>query len=268
MAFLKKRLLVYAVLGLLLVVAHPMLIDWYLNHVAFYPSAGIDVDPGQFDAEQLFLDSQDGVKIHAFFIANSGSDRALLFLHGNAGNASHRLPTAALFAQLGLNVLLIDYQGYGLSEGQPTESGIYADGNAGLDYLLSRGFESEKITLFGRSLGGAVAIDIARNRALSGVIVCSAFSSGADMAREMGLGLMAPLLRNRFNSVDKIKQLQSPLLSLHGNLDRVIPMRLGQKLFDSASVDKQWIEITGAGHNDIIDVAGARFWQPVRDFVD
>jgi len=267
---LKKRLIAYAVVVFLLYAGHPMLIDWYLNHVAFYPSPGIDIDPDQFgmEVEQLFLESEKGVRIHVFFVPRSESDRALLFLHGNGGNASHRLPTAVQFARLGFNVLLIDYQGYGLSEGQPSESGIYADGTAGLENLLGRGFELGKITIFGRSLGGAVAVDIARNRVLAGVILCSTFSSGSDMAREMGLSGMAWLLHSRFNSVEKIKQLRSPLLSLHGNLDRLIPMRLGEKLYASASVEKEWHVISGAGHNDIIDVGGARFWQPVREFLE
>lgn len=266
---MKKRVLAYAALVLLLFAAHPMLIERYLNHVSFYPSAGIDVDPDQFDVtvEQLFLNSEAGVKIHAFFIADSGSDQALLYLHGNAGNASHRLPTAVQFAQLGFNVLLIDYQGYGMSEGQPTEAGIYADGKAGLDYLLDRGFEMGKISLFGRSLGGAVAVDIAQDRALAGVILCSTFSSGSDMAGEMGLGLIAWLVRNRFNSIEKIKRLKSPLLSLHGDRDGIIPMHLGKKLYTTAPGAKNWFEISGAGHNDIIDAGGARFWQPVVEFL-
>lgn len=266
---MKKRVLTLAVALLFLYAVQPMLIETYLNHVTFYPAPGIDIDPEQFgvEVEQLFLESVDGVRIHAFFVRNSDSDRALLYLHGNAGNASHRLPTAVQFAQLGFNVLLIDYQGYGLSEGQPSESGIYADGNTGLEHLLGRGFQYSNIILFGRSLGGAVAVDIARERALAGVILCSTFSSGADMAREMGLGLMAWLVRKRFNSVEKIKQLQSPLLSLHGELDRVIPLRLGKKLFASARVEKQWKVISGAGHNDIIDFGGVRFWQPVSEFL-
>jgi pimeloyl-ACP methyl ester carboxylesterase len=265
----KKRLLGYSVLLLLLYAVHPMLIDKYLNHIAFYPSAGIDIDPDQFGVEvrQVYLRSEDGVRIHAFYIPNSESDQALLFLHGNAGNASHRLPTAVRFAQLGFNVLLIDYQGYGLSEGRPTESGIYADGNAGLDYLHEQGFSDANISLFGRSLGGAVAVDIARNRELSAVILCSTFSSGTDMAKEMGLGLMAWSVGKRFNSVDKIKQLKAPLLSLHGDRDRIIPMRLGEKLFAAATVRKDWKVISGAGHNDIIEVAGVEFWQTVDGFL-
>ena len=87
------------------------------------------------------------------------------------------------------------------------------------------------------------------------------------MAREMGLGLLAWTVRERFNSVDKIRQLNSPLLSLHGDLDRIIPMHLGEKLFAAARTEKDWQMISGAGHNDIIEVGGPRFWQPVRDFL-
>jgi len=264
-----QRLLVYAGLILLLCGAYPMLLERYLNHVTFYPAPGIDVNPDQFElpVEQLYLDSVEGVRIHAFFVAVPESNKALLYLHGNAGNASHRLPTAVAFARLGQNVLLIDYQGYGLSAGQPSESGIYVDGRAGLEYLQTRGFETGNISLFGRSLGGAVAVDIARQQPLAGVILCSTFSSGADMARAMGLGLMVGLVRNRFNSVDKIRQLKSPLLSLHGDNDQVIPLRLGKKLFDAAPGNKLWRQIDGAGHNDIMESGGDRFWQPVREFL-
>ena len=135
-----------------------------LDRLIFQPSPGVDLRPEALgiEAEEVFLEAEDGVRLHAFFLPAPAASRALLFLHGNAGNASHRLPNAAALARLGTHVLLLDYRGYGLSEGTPSEAGVYADARAGLAYLLNeRGFAENRTVVFGRSLGGAVAVDVA-----------------------------------------------------------------------------------------------------------
>lgn len=157
-----------------------------LDRVIFQPSPGIDLHPEQLGlaAEEVSIRTEDDVSLHAFSLPSPGASRALLFLHGNTGNASHRLPNAAQLVRLGVHILLLDYRGYGLSEGTPTEEGVYADARAGLSYLIETcGIPEHRIVLFGRALGTAVAIDLARDRSLAGLILESSFPSGANVAR-------------------------------------------------------------------------------------
>ncbi len=242
-----------------------------VDSVVFQPSPGIDLRPSDLgiEAEQVELDSE-GVRIHGFYLPTDRSRqhaRAILFLHGNAGNASHRLPNAAELARLGADVLLIDYRGYGMSEGTPSESGAYADARAGLAHLTEeRGFPEQRIVLFGRSLGGAVAVDLARDRELAGVILESTFSSGADFARGMMGPPLAYLAKGRFDSASKIDRIRSPLLFFHGDRDGIIDYGLGRRLFELAPEPKQFETIAGAGHNDTVQVGGRPYFERIAQF--
>ena len=171
--------------------------DRLVDRMVFHPTRGVDLRPEQVGlvGEEVFLETQDGVRIHGFWLPAEGATRALLFLHGNAGNASHRLPNAAELVALGTSVLLLDYRGYGLSEGTPSEAGTYLDAQAGLAHLVTeRGFAENRIFVFGRSLGGAVAVDLVQDRDLAGLILESTFTSLPDMARSL-LPFAAPLVR-------------------------------------------------------------------------
>lgn len=241
-----------------------------LDRAIFQPTPGVDVRPGDLgiDAEELSLRAEDGVQLHAFYLPSPAS-RAILFLHGNAGNASHRLPNAAQLAQLGADVLLLDYRGYGRSQGRPSEDGVYADARAALAYLLEeRGFPEDRVVLFGRSLGGAVAVDLAQDRALAGVILESTFPSAASVAR-LSLGrLVAALVGDRFASDRKIARLHSPLLVLHGDRDRVIPFALGRRLYALAPEPKEFAIVAGAGHNDTTQVGGRPYFERIAGFLE
>jgi pimeloyl-ACP methyl ester carboxylesterase len=242
-----------------------------LDRLIFQPSPGVDLTPEALgiEAESVFLESEDGVRIHAFFLPSPGATRSLLFLHGNAGNASHRLPNAADLAALGADVLLLDYRGYGLSEGRPFERGVYADARAGLEHLrTSRAFPLERVVVFGRSLGGAVAVDLAADRPLAGLILESTFTSIADMAREaIGIPLGA-LIGRRFPADQKIPRVRCPILFFHGDRDRIVPFELGRRLFAAAPEPKAFETIAGAGHNDTTLVGGAPYYQRIRRFLD
>jgi len=244
-----------------------------VDRFVFQPSPGMQVVPENIgiDAEQVWLDSEPGLRIHGFWLPARGAevDRALLFLHGNAGNASHRLPNAAALADLGAHVLLIDYRGYGLSEGRASEAGVYADARVGLAHLVeTRGVREERVVLFGRSLGAAVAVDLARDRRLAGVILESAFSSASDVARGIFGAPGAWLAHGSFDSQSKIHELRAPLLMLHGDRDRIIDPRLGQRLFESAPEPKAFEWIRNAGHNDTVQVGGRRYFARLGRFLD
>ncbi len=237
----------------------------------FHPSPGIDLAPAQLglDAEERYLATEDGVKIHSFFLKAPGATRGLLFLHGNAGNASHRLPNAGRLAALGVHVLLLDYRGYGRSEGRPSEAGVYADARAGLRAVVEgAGLPEERVVLFGRSLGGAVAVDLAQERPLGGVILESTFSSLEDAGRSMFGPLGAWVARGRFDSASKIDHVTAPLLFFHGDRDEVVDLSLGRRLFEHAPEPKTFELLQGAGHNDTVVVGGAAYFDRIGRFLD
>jgi fermentation-respiration switch protein FrsA (DUF1100 family) len=239
--------------------------------LVFQPSRGVDLAPAQLglDAEERYLAAEDGVRIHAFFLRAPAATRGLLFLHGNAGNASHRLPNAGRLAELGVHVLLLDYRGYGRSEGRPSEAGVYADARAGLRELVEEvGLPEERVVLFGRSLGGAVAVDLARERSVGGVILESTFSSLEDAGRSIFGPLGAWFARGRFDSASKIDGVRAPLLFFHGDRDEVVDLSLGRRLFERAPEPKAFELLPGAGHNDTIVVGGAAYFRRIGRFLD
>ncbi|MFB3145797.1 MAG: alpha/beta hydrolase [Nitrospirales bacterium] len=244
--------------------------DWLVNFFSFHPVPGNQVNPRDVDQtiQEVFFDSSDGVTLQGFFVPRSASDRVVLFLHGNAGNASHRLPDAVRLANLGTNVFLLSYRGYGMSEGTPSEQGLYVDGQSALEYLESKfGFPPNRTMILGRSLGAAVAIEIAQDRSLAGLVLVSPFSSGRDMAREQGLSWLAWLTGDPFFSIEKIPRITAPVLFIHGEQDDIVPIGLGRKLFDQCRSPKTWKTISGAGHNDLIQRAGAQYWEAIQAFL-
>jgi fermentation-respiration switch protein FrsA (DUF1100 family) len=242
-----------------------------VDALVFHPSPGIDLLPRQLgiDAEERALTTEDGVDLHAFFLRAPGATRGLLFLHGNAGNASHRLPNASDLAALGIHVLLLDYRGYGQSQGRPSEAGLYRDARAGLRELVEEeGLPPERVVLFGRSLGAAVAVDLARDRTLGGAILESSFSSLEDAGRRLFGPLGAWFARGRFDSASKIGEVRAPLLFFHGDRDEVVDLSLGERLFAVAPEPKAFELLRGAGHNDTVVVGGAAYFQRIGRFLD
>jgi fermentation-respiration switch protein FrsA (DUF1100 family) len=242
-----------------------------IDRLIFQPTPGVDISPEELGVavEEIFLDTEDAVRVHAFYLPAPGASRAVLFLHGNAGNASHRLPNAVELSRLGAHVLLLDYRGYGRSEGSPTEAGVYADARAGLAHLVSeRGIPEPRIVLFGRSLGGAVAVELAQDRALAGVILESVFTSIADVVRTIFGVPLGPLGRGRFDSLSKISRVRVPLLFFHGDRDNIVPFKLGRRLFEAAPEPKAFETIAGAGHNDTIWVGGRPYFERIGRFLD
>lgn len=242
-----------------------------LDRVVFQPERGrwMGLDRLGIEGEELWFHAEDGVRLHAFFVRSPGATRAILFLHGNAGNASHRLPNAAQLAELGAHVLVPDYRGYGLSEGAPSEQGVYADARSSLTWLAGEGgIPESRIVLFGRSLGGAVAVDLAQDRALAGVVLESTFSSVADVV-DLVLPLpLGRLVRGRWDSAAKIARVRVPLLFFHGERDEVIPIELGRRLFAAAPDPKAFEAIPRAGHNTTVEIGGRAYFARLASFLD
>ncbi len=202
--------------------------------------------------KDCWITTEDGVKIHGWFAAADSALATLIMSHGNAGNISHRIPIIRELQRRKFNVLMYDYRGYGRSEGSPDEEGIYKDGRAVFDYALKLPeVDPQRVLLWGTSLGGAAAVDVALHRRAAGLILESTFSSAKDVARTIYPFLPVHLvLRSQFNSAEKIQNITIPVLVMHGNRDSIIPIALGRKLFRAANDPKEFYEITGADHND------------------
>ena len=169
---------------------------------------------------------------------------------------------------MGADVLLLDYRGYGLSGGSPSEAGVYADAHAALDHLTGPlGWEERQVYLFGRSLGGAVAVELAQHKELGGVILESTFTSAADVANSAFFRPIGLLVGDRFDSLARIGNARAPLLFFHGDRDTIIPHALGRSLFEAAPEPKSFHTLTGAGHNDTVQVGGRPYFDVIRAFL-
>jgi fermentation-respiration switch protein FrsA (DUF1100 family) len=166
-------------------------------------------------------------------------------------------------------VLAVDYRGYGRSEGSPNEAGVYRDADAAYDYLVQvRHIKPANIIVYGHSLGGAVAIDLASRRECGGLIVQSSFTSVRDMARRtFRIPLFEYIPKSRFDSLAKIRQVQAPILIVHGTRDETVPFPMGQQLFTAAPEPKSFFPIEGAGHNDVIEIGGDALLERFQSFV-
>jgi fermentation-respiration switch protein FrsA (DUF1100 family) len=235
------------------------------------PGREIEVTPARIglDYKQLTLDTEDGVKIDAWFIPASSRGPTLLFFHGNAGNISHRLDSIQIFHELALNVLIIDYRGYGRSTGTPSEQGLYQDAEAAWNYLTkSRGIDAKEIVIYGRSLGGAVATWLAAKTQPAAVILESTFTSVPDMAAKLyPLLPVRWLARLDFNAQENIRRIKSPVLILHSRDDEIVPFEHARLLFEAAHEPKKLIALHG-GHNDGFIVSGQFYLDNLRRFIE
>ena len=222
------------------------------HSMTFFPSAKLIQTPADWGLayKDVSLDTEDGVRLHGWYIPYHGAKQTLLFFHGNAGNISHRGASVEIFHHLGLNVFIFDYRGYGMSQGKPDEHGLYKDAKAAWHYLTNeRGFDQEDIILFGRSLGGAVAAELAAEVQPGGLILESTFSSAKDVATAIFPVLSRLIiLRYDFNTAAYIRRVTSPVLVLHSPDDEIIPLRLGEKVFKAANEPKTFIKMRG-DHN-------------------
>ncbi|MEC4985520.1 MAG: alpha/beta hydrolase [Oscillatoria sp. PMC 1068.18] len=214
-------------------------------------------------------------KLHGWWLPTGGhKNKVLLYLHGNGSNIGGYLPQAQLFLQLGFDVFLFDYRGYGRSQGNfPSEKQVYEDAERAFKYLVEqRGIEPEAIFVYGFSLGGAIAIELATHHPeIPALIIQGSFTSLQKMSnyrhwyfRFLPINL---LLRHKFDSLSKIQSLSMPLLLIHGDSDRTVPAYMSQVLSDAATSPKQLWFVPDAAHNDVATVAGEKYLQKIREFL-
>lgn len=219
--------------------------------------------------EDVALKTQDGVSIHGWWLPGKGKPtKTLLFFHGNAGNISHRLDKLQKLHALGLNVLILDYHGYGLSKGKPSEQGTYQDGEAAYAYLTrERKISTSQIIFYGESLGCAVAVQMATKFSAGGMILESPFTSTIAMGKLVFPWLPVQwMVRYRYDNLTKIANIRVPLLILHSPHDEVVPFAMAQQLYAAAPGPKTFFELQG-GHNDGYDVTGLGYEQALKDFL-
>jgi fermentation-respiration switch protein FrsA (DUF1100 family) len=234
------------------------------------PTRELTATPGRIglDYESVTLSTDDGVRLSAWFIPHSSSRATLLFFHGNAGNISHRLESIRLFHGLGLAVFIIDYRGYGESEGSPTEAGTYLDAMAAWRYLVdTRQIPPQDIVIFGRSLGGAIAAELARRTRPGALIVESSFTSVPNMAARLYPWLPARWIsRFHYDTLGALEAVACPVLVMHSREDDIIPFAEGEQLYAHAREPRRFLALRG-GHGDGFLASGERYIQGIDDFL-
>lgn len=251
------------------------------SRLVFKPTKTIEKFPDEHQLDylevQLPVTSRDN--LHGWWLLstqqNNGhnKNKALLFLHGNGHNIGKNLFHANRFVNLGFSVLLMDYRGYGLSDGGfPREGFVYEDAQAMYDYLLEeQGFSPDQIFVYGHSLGGAIAINLMQTNPAAGLIVEGTFTSMSDMAAYAGYSSFFPidwLLHQRFESLQKILDITTPTLFIHGLEDPVIPDSMSQQLHDAAIAPKQLYLVPEAGHSNVADTVGLAYNDTILNFVE
>jgi fermentation-respiration switch protein FrsA (DUF1100 family) len=244
---------------------------WFERSNIYFPYRGMENTPEDIGLsyEDVFFQTSDGVKINAWFIpAENAARGTVIFCHGNAGNISHRLEIIRMLHNLDLNILIFDYRGYGKSGGFPSEKGTYLDALAAYEYLTGRGdIDKEKIIVHGKSLGGAVAVDLATKVDLHAVISESAFTSVQDIGEEIYPFLPIRLITTiKYDTLSKIDKLNMPKLIIHSTEDEIIPFHHGQKLFDAASEPKKFYRMRGT-HNEAIIMYTNEYTEEIDKFL-
>jgi fermentation-respiration switch protein FrsA (DUF1100 family) len=250
-----------------------LLISLYFlqDRLLYFPLSHISTTPADIGLayETIELTTSDRVKLSGWFIPTENARATVLFFHGNAGNISHRLESIEVFHRLGLSVLIIDYRGYGQSQGKPSEYGTYLDAEAAWQYLVKeRQIPPEQIILFGRSLGGAVAAWLAQQHSPGALILESTFTSVPDVAAKHYPFLPVRwLVRAQYNSQERLPTIKCPVLIIHSPDDEIIPFEHGRQLFAVAPEPKDFLQLTG-GHNEGFLITGQAYQAGLAKFIN
>lgn len=244
------------------------------SRLIFYPdipSRKLSASPADIGLqyEDVTITTSDRITLHGWYVPAPEAKGTLLFFHGNAGNISHRLDSLRIFHDLGLSTLIFDYRGYGQSQGSISEHGTYLDAEAAWNFLTeTKNIPGQKIVLFGRSLGAAIAAYCATENDPGALILESAFTSVPDMAAKLYPVFPVRLLsRFQYNTRKFLQAVKCPVLIIHSPADEIIPFDNGLQLFQSAREPKRMLEIRG-GHNEGFLVSGKMYSAGIEEFIN
>lgn len=251
------------------------LLKLMITSMIFFPEKTLYENPKDYGLafEDVEVVTSDGVKLHGWFLKANPEKGAMLFLHGNAGNISHRLFKVKGWVERGFSVLLIDYRGYGKSEGKIQHGDdVMEDAAAALDWLLGGGGRHapllQRIILYGESLGSAPAIRLASENEVTAIILEGPFTSFSELARTHYPFVPEFVLRDfEFRNLNRIGELKSPLFIMHGTHDEVCPHAMGERLFESAPAPKKFFSVPKGNHNDLPTAAGEEYWEKPYEFI-
>jgi uncharacterized protein len=233
----------------------------------YYPLPNIPTTPRELMIayEEVFFLTADGVGLNGWYVpAKNGSGLTVLFCHGNGGNIGYYLDTINILHDMGVNSFIFDYRGYGLSEGTPNEEGTYADAHAAYQWLIrQKQCEPNSIVVFGRSLGGSVAAQLASNTAVRGLWLESAFTSYADMAaHHYPYFPVRKLCRYKYDTLAYLRNVRCPVIVIHSPDDEIVPFAMGQRLYEAAGEPKNFVQIIGS-HNEGFVESGSQYTAPI-----
>ena len=238
-----------------------------LNSLLYFPSSHVFGEPSDvgLSAEDVVFETEDGETLHAWWFRTPKETLGhVLLFHGNAGNIGDRLLHARLLTDAGLDVFSFDYRGYGRSTGSPDEAGTYRDARAARAALLEQeGVDAHRVFYLGESLGGGVAVALAREAPPRGLVLLSTFTSVRDMGRVHYPFIPQAVVPDAYPSLERIQYLECPLLVMHGDRDHIVPVEQGKALFEAAPEPKTLRLFPGAGHNDLLGLAGTEWAETV-----
>lgn len=274
---LSKKSRKFLALGTTIIVVYACIVVFFLvqeDSFVYFPRKGLrDASAPGMNIEQVVMRTDDSVKLVGWIVPAITGDTAaywLLYLHGNGGNISSRgyVSHYRAFQVMGVNTFALDYRGYGASEGTPSEQGLYSDAMTAFSFLRTqRQVPSERIVIFGYSLGSSVAIDLASKVEAAGVILEGAFTSMPNVGQRQYPFLPVHLMmRNRYDSMSKIQAVNEPKLFFHAREDEIIPFEEGVELFGTARETKQFVETKG-GHNTVHTADSALFYGTIARFL-
>lgn len=243
-----------------------------VNRAAFYPDRTFAIPEDQLPSgvKHVFIPSLANGKVEAFIVQGQNQGSAVIYFHGNGGNIAQRVPELQKIADITkATVIGVGYRGYGASPGSTSERSIYEDGESALRYVTNDlGFSTDKIVLFGRSLGSTVAARLAAHHHLSGTILITPLSTGQAFAKVHAPAVLSVLVAGSFDNLAQATALSGPVLIIHGTDDEVIPFSHGQALFTAIKAPKRFVAIERGRHNDLEFVDPKTFWQAVTDFLE
>jgi len=240
---LNNKMSLFYIFGLILIVYLIVTLGLYIfqRKLLYYPNFNSDIkgDGLSHSFENINIKTKDNINLKGWFHLKDLKKKTILFFHGNAGTLDNRIYKLNFLGNLDVNFLIIAWRGYSGSSGKPSEFGLYQDAKSALNWLNSKGITEDKIILYGESLGTSVAIEVGQNKDFAGVILETPFTSMVDVGKtKYPFFPVSLLLKDKYESDKKIKNIKSPILIMHGEADKIVPFWMGEKIYQLANEPK------------------------------